>query len=216
MFRPSNRAIPDLISNPPDGSEITDERSARAELEKRLFITLATEITMESLITALLDFTIQGHSLSPMDIGIIRAIAILLYKTDHNKKAQTIATAITDLLSDPLAKLDEVTTSRRQGNDEESAQLNAAIKHVEEIADSLTSTIRTAQNTMEKLTPSLISAQTQLDTITDKALTLSRLGVTSSNHSSATIIQYNSGRPPPPISRQSCRKSIHTRTPNPT
>src|SRR5580765_1353153 len=85
-FRPSNRSIPDLINDPANQLSIRDEQMARAELEQKLFITPAMEITLESLTTMLLNFLVQAHSLTPMHVDVIRAIAILLFKTDHDCK----------------------------------------------------------------------------------------------------------------------------------
>ncbi|KAG1864073.1 hypothetical protein C8R48DRAFT_672790 [Suillus tomentosus] len=109
-FRPPNRSIPELINNPANNSTIIDEATARAELERRFFITPATEITIESLTTALLDFTVQANSLTPMHIDIIRAIAILLVKTDHAKKTKLLADAMIERLMEPLMKLEEIAT----------------------------------------------------------------------------------------------------------
>ncbi|KAG2130233.1 hypothetical protein DEU56DRAFT_955912 [Suillus clintonianus] len=157
-FRSSKRSIPELISDPSNTSEIIDEQSARTVLESRLFITPAAEITIDTLTTALLDFTVQAPSLTPMHIDIIRAIAILLFKTDHNQKAKTISDAISKQLEEPLTRLNKLANTNIQENANLDA-INETMKKAEASIDKITNTIEEIKNTIEQITPTINTAQ---------------------------------------------------------
>jgi hypothetical protein len=86
MFRSSKRSIPELLNNPATASDIINKCTVRIALETRLFITPVAEITIDTLTTVLLEFSVQAPSLTPMHIDTICAIAILLFKTDHEQK----------------------------------------------------------------------------------------------------------------------------------
>ncbi|KAG0692217.1 hypothetical protein DFH29DRAFT_1009072 [Suillus ampliporus] len=167
-YRPSGRSIPDLLSDPVLSSQVTNENTARSELEKHFLITPATEITMDSLITALLDFTIQTPSLSVMCIDIIRAVAILLLKTDHEMKTNKIATAVIDLISDSINRLENTLSKKDLNTELENANVVATIARAEDAADGVLSSVEEIKNIVNLLTPSLDSVQTHLNTFATK------------------------------------------------
>lgn len=148
-FRPSNRSIPDLIHDPANKSNITDEQTARAELEARLFITPAAEINIDTLATALLDFTVQAHSLTPMHIDIMRAIAILMLKTDQETKAQIIAESINKLINNPITRLEEIIKNQFNKDDQSNTT------RTEGAIDIISNKLEEVKTTVENLSPSL-------------------------------------------------------------
>ncbi|KAG2145731.1 hypothetical protein BD769DRAFT_1660842 [Suillus cothurnatus] len=157
-FRPSNRSIPNLINDPANQSNVKDIHTACAELERKFFITPTTEIMLESLTTALLDFSIQAHSLTPMHVNVIRAIAIFLFKTNHDNKTNLIANSINEKLKEPLACLEQIAKTLTKSNSDMQT-LQSMIKRVEEAADGVYSSIVDVKDTIEILSP---TAQTPM------------------------------------------------------
>ncbi|KAG2063974.1 hypothetical protein BDR04DRAFT_1184795 [Suillus decipiens] len=155
-FRPSNRSIPDLINDPANKSSIIDEQTARVELETRLFVTPAAEINIDTLTTALLDFTVQAHLLTPMHINIMRAIAILMLKSDQERKAQIITNTVNNLIDNLAAHLEEIIES--QAN-----KINhISIGRTEEAMDMVSNKLEEFKTTINNLTPSLKLLQDEL------------------------------------------------------
>ncbi|KAG1801729.1 uncharacterized protein BJ212DRAFT_1305024 [Suillus subaureus] len=148
-YRPSNRSIPDLINDPANKSTIIDKQSARAELETRLFITPAAEINIDTLATALLNFTVQAHSLTSMHIDIMRAIAILMLKTDQERKAQIIADLVNNLIHKSMACLEEIIENQANKDTQ------STTARMEETMNNISSKLEEVKTTVENLSPSL-------------------------------------------------------------
>ncbi|KAG1854753.1 hypothetical protein C8R48DRAFT_660903 [Suillus tomentosus] len=164
-FRPTNRSIPDLISDPANKSAIIDEQTARAELEGRLFITPAAEINIDTLTTALLDFTVQAHSLTPMHIDIIRAIAILLFKADHEKKTKHIAESVTSLLEGSVNRLEEI--AKTQTNKEDNGgNTDSFTEKAEEAINAVNNSLKDIKNNIDHISPTIKKLQDNLTSST--------------------------------------------------
>jgi len=167
-YRPSGRSIPDLINDPITPSQVTDELSARAELEKRFLLTPTAEITIDTLTTALLDFTIQTPSISVLSVEILRAIAILLFKADHDKKAKLIAASVTTLLEETISRFEGSMKEKEDSMEIEKANLISTTARAEDAADAICSGTKEIKGIIDILTPSLDSVQSQLNSIATK------------------------------------------------
>ncbi|KAG1885400.1 hypothetical protein F4604DRAFT_1918096 [Suillus subluteus] len=203
-FHPSNRSIPDLINDPATQSSVKDENTACAELEKKLLLTPAAEITLDFLTTALLDFSVQAHSLTPMHVDILRAMAILLFKTDHNRKANILANSINTLLEEPINHLEKLAgTHTKRSN--KIPVLQKTIKRVEEAADGVYSSIADIKNAIEVIAPSINSLQSQVKDLNSKTLsTLTQQPATSRpSYSSITAAHL-----PPMVDQAIARAAI--------
>ncbi|KAG2123615.1 hypothetical protein BD769DRAFT_1669818 [Suillus cothurnatus] len=158
MFRSSKRSILELLNDPATASDIINEHTARIALETRLFITPVAEITIDTLTTALLEFSVQAPSLTPMHIDIICAIAILLFKTDHEQKANIISDAVCTHLEKPLTWLNKmIDNTPTDGVNLES--LNEALKKMEASVDKITNAMKEMKESVDKLAPSINSTQ---------------------------------------------------------
>ncbi|KIK37439.1 hypothetical protein CY34DRAFT_109093 [Suillus luteus UH-Slu-Lm8-n1] len=174
LVRSGELSIPKLISDPANKFLVTDEQMARAEVEGRLLITPANEISIDTLTTALLDFSVQAHSLTPMHINIIRAIANLLFKTDHDKKLRHIASSVTSMLEEPLNRLEEL----------------ARIKSSEADTGKNTDLLTNLKNSVECISPSIKNLQ---DNLTSAATIDTRLDKIQSNYcNGGTVIEMTS------------------------
>lgn len=165
-FKPSKRSIPELINDLANLSTIIDEHTARVELESRLFITRAAETSIDTLATALLNFSAQAPSLTPMHVDVIRAIAILLFKTDHDQKARNISNAICSLLEHPINKLSKLVDNNT--NEENSNQnLNETIKKAEATINKLSTSMKMIKESVDQLAPTIKMIQNNLDETTN-------------------------------------------------
>ena len=163
-YRPSGRSIPELLSDPIMQLQIVDVNSTRAELEKHFFITPTSEITIDTLTTALLDFTIQTPGLSVLCTDILWAIAILLFKVDHDKKMNKIAEAIKSILVESMTQLEESMQRKGLSLELEKTNLISLTARAEDAADTVASSINEAKGIIDLLTPSIDSLQTKLMT----------------------------------------------------
>jgi hypothetical protein len=180
-FCPSNRSIPDHINDPANQSNVKDIHTACAELKRNFFITPTMEIMLESLTTALLDFSVQAHSLTSMHINVIRAIAIILFKTDHNNKTDLIANSINKKLEEPLALLEQIAKTLTENNSDMQT-LQPTIKRVEEAADGVYSSIADVKDTIEILSPAVNSLQSKIEDLSAKATSISNSNFITSNN----------------------------------
>jgi hypothetical protein len=149
-FRPSNRSIPELINDPANKSPIVNEQTARAELETRLFITPAVEINTDVLATALLDFTVQANSLMPMHINILKAIAILIFKVDHERKSRLIANSVSILLDSPITWLEELIENHTNMEDN-ATSLNMTLEKTGEAMKTISNKLDTIKTSFEAI-----------------------------------------------------------------
>ncbi|KAG1798410.1 uncharacterized protein BJ212DRAFT_1488597 [Suillus subaureus] len=168
-FCPSNRSIPNLINDPATQSSVKDKNTAHAELEKKLLLTPAAEVMLDSLTTALLDFSVQAHSLTPMHMDVLRAIAILLFKTDHDRKANILANSINALFEEPINRLKKLAGAHTKRTNKIPV-LQQTIKRVEEAADRVYSSIADIKNAIKVITPSINSLQSQVEDLNSKTL----------------------------------------------
>jgi hypothetical protein len=72
LLRPTNRSIPELISNPETPSKVTDAAIARAKLVSK------SMLIINDLVTALFEFTLNTPRAMQLQRDMIRAITILL------------------------------------------------------------------------------------------------------------------------------------------
>jgi hypothetical protein len=78
LLRPTNRSIPELISNPETPSKVTDAAIARAKLVSKSMLIPAAEASINDLVTALFEFTLNTPRAMQLQRDMIRAITILL------------------------------------------------------------------------------------------------------------------------------------------
>ena len=212
-YRPSGRSIPDLINDPITPSQVTDELSARAELEKRFLLTPTAEITIDTLTTALLDFTIQTPSISVLSVEILRAIAILLFKADHDKKAKLIAASVTTLLEETISRFEGSMKEKEDSMEIEKANLISTTARAEDAADAICSGTKEIKGIIDILTPSLDSVQSQLNSLATKITVTSAASNTSEptipKSYSAAVKQ--SSYPPAPVSAALIRAATKER-----
>jgi methyl-accepting chemotaxis protein len=203
---PSNRSIPDLINDPANQSNVKDVHMVHTELERKFFITPTTEIMLESLTTALLDFSIQAHSLTPMHIDVIRTIAILLFKTDHDNKTNLIANSINEKLEEPLAHLEQIAKTLNENNSDMQT-LQSTIKRVKEAVDGVYSSIVDVKDTIEILSPAINSLQSKIEDLSAKATSISNSNSIASNNRQ-TYSSITAANLPPQVDQALARAAV--------
>ncbi|KAG1866892.1 hypothetical protein F4604DRAFT_1927872 [Suillus subluteus] len=111
LLRPTNRSIPELISNPATPSRVTDAATARAELVSKGMLIPAAGASINDLITALFEFTLNTPGVTQLQRDMLRAIAILLGQADHEQKAKKIAETTTFHMVGTIEHLEKVVDS---------------------------------------------------------------------------------------------------------
>ncbi|KAG2071516.1 hypothetical protein BDR04DRAFT_1117695 [Suillus decipiens] len=95
LLRPTNRSIPELISNLVTPLRVTDAATARAELVSKGMLIPAAGASINDLVMALFEFTLNTAGVTQLQRDMLRAIAILLRQADHEQKAKKIAETTT-------------------------------------------------------------------------------------------------------------------------
>lgn len=130
LLRPTNRSIPELINNPATPSKVTDAKTARAELVSKGMLIPAAGATIEDLINALFEFTINTPGVTQLQRDMLRAITILLGQADHEQKAKKIAETTSFHMVGAIKRLEKAADSH-------DGKIKALDSFVNEVRDSI-------------------------------------------------------------------------------
>ncbi|KAH7917776.1 hypothetical protein BV22DRAFT_1131056 [Leucogyrophana mollusca] len=150
------RARSDLIANSNQQSIVKSAISAKKFLYEKGFHIPAAGITIETLSTALLEFSTTAPNLSALHVDTIRAIAILLEEACLERSTSHIINALKAQMEGPLALLGEQTE-----------KLEAMIERSKKSAETMTRVTEEVStlldNSTELLESAVVSAVTHID-----------------------------------------------------
>ncbi|KAG1828668.1 hypothetical protein EV424DRAFT_1536412 [Suillus variegatus] len=152
LLRPTNRSIPELISNPATPSKVIDAATARAELVSKGMLIPAAGATINDLVNALFEFTISTPGVTQLQRDMLRAIAILLGKADHEQKAKKIAETTSFHMTGTIERLEKAVDSHE-------GKITALDSFINEVRDSIDSAMSRLEKAVENTTSNATESQ---------------------------------------------------------